>query len=117
MKGAGVDTMDSKVSSILQIKQSGGGNGASQRSVTYQEEVADKPKGSDGAEGQIKDKKLNVIFVNNKQPLTGGDMQLSPKPVTKQSSVSKLLLAGAADKQKGVKVAARPQPLKAIHFE
>jgi len=38
----------------------------------------------------------------------GGDMQLSPKPVTKKSSVSKLLPAGAADKQKGAKVISRP---------
>ena len=51
VKGAGVDTMESKVSSILQIKQSGGDNGGNQRSVTYEDEVVDKPKGSDRAEG------------------------------------------------------------------
>ena len=66
--------MDSKVSSILQVKQSRSAHGGNQRSVAYLDEVVDKSKGSDRAEGQIKDEKVNVLFVDRKQPLIAGDM-------------------------------------------
>ena len=66
--------MDSKVSSILQVKQPGEDKKRNQRSVAYVDEVVDKPKGSARAEGWVKDEKVNVLFVDRKQVVIAGDM-------------------------------------------